>query len=286
MKNSSPKSFHYPEFLRVLLQATDQEQDFFLATEKDFATQSPVNYPYRNHFYGLGVAHAGSRWVRIGSREFELRKQTLLAIGPNIPRLWLDTNWQQPNTTVFFTPAFFTPPFPACFLPELPFFLPGTQHTLLLTDMQYKEVNEFFALLKKVSTQPAVVKGLLYALLEYVRTLYAQQNQAAGFTHRQHLVRQFLQLVNQHYLAEKSVAFYAGTLNITPKYLGEVIKEETGKTAKRIIDDTVLLEAQSLLRQTDLTIQQLVDQLGYQNASYFTKLFKRKLGRTPVGYRR
>lgn len=85
-----------------------------------------------------------------------------------------------------------------------------------------------------------------------------------------------LSLVANHFREEKKVRYYARQLNVTPKYLNEFLKSETGKTAKMLINDATYLEAKSLLKQTVLNIQEISLKLGYNDSSYFSKAFKKK----------
>ena len=81
------------------------------------------------------------------------------------------------------------------------------------------------------------------------------------------------------------MAFYARSLNITPKYLSEVLQVELGKSAKAFIDEFVLMEAKSLLKQTTMSIQEICHCLGFEDASHFTKSFKKLAKITPTEYR-
>ena len=95
----------------------------------------------------------------------------------------------------------------------------------------------------------------------------------------------FVELVGKHHRTERSVSFYADKLCITPKYLSQIIKNMSGLSAPDIINKYVILEAQHLLRHTDLSIKEIADQLNFPNASFFYKYFKAHTGCTPNSYR-
>jgi AraC family transcriptional activator of pobA len=82
------------------------------------------------------------------------------------------------------------------------------------------------------------------------------------------------------------VAYYATNLNITPKYLSEVLQVALGKPAKVFIDEFVVMEAKSLLKQTTMSIQEICHCLGFEDASHFTKSFKKLAKITPTEYRK
>ena len=95
----------------------------------------------------------------------------------------------------------------------------------------------------------------------------------------------FIELVERYHRRERSVGFYADKLCITPKYLSKIIKSVSGYSAPNIIDKYVILEAEHLIRHTDLSIKEIADQLNFPNQSFFYKFFKSHTGYTPNSYR-
>ena len=81
------------------------------------------------------------------------------------------------------------------------------------------------------------------------------------------------------------MAFYAGILHVTPKYLSKTVKEITGKTCGEMIDEMVVIEAKALLNDTSLTIGQVADELHFSDQFFFSKYFKKQTGISPFGYR-
>jgi AraC-like DNA-binding protein len=113
-----------------------------------------------------------------------------------------------------------------------------------------------------------------------------RQGNAAPQNKKDELFNSFYRLVLQHYKDSREVGFYADKLCVAPKYLSAVIKETTGKSAFEWITDYVLLEAKSLLKSTNMTIQQISDELNFANQSFFGKYFKRLTGMSPSEYKR
>ena len=74
-------------------------------------------------------------------------------------------------------------------------------------------------------------------------------------------------------------------LCITPKYLSFICKQNSGKTANKWIMERTLEEIRYYLRQTDLSIKQIADTLGFPNPSFFGKYVKEHFGMTPVQVR-
>lgn len=82
-----------------------------------------------------------------------------------------------------------------------------------------------------------------------------------------------------------TIKYLAGELHTSPRYLTDVLKQETGKTALDHLHFFLLGEAKNLLLSTDQTIAQTAYQLGFENPPYFTRLFKKEVGLTPQAYR-
>jgi AraC-like DNA-binding protein len=99
------------------------------------------------------------------------------------------------------------------------------------------------------------------------------------------LVKKFLKLVQTHCKEERGLNFYADKLCITPKHLSKVIKENSNMSATMWIDNSVVLEAQVMLKSTNMTIQQISDELNFPSQSFFGKYFKRITGMSPKEYK-
>ena len=96
---------------------------------------------------------------------------------------------------------------------------------------------------------------------------------------------QFMGVLARHYMQQRSVGFYAGQLNLTPKYLTTIIRKTSGRTAVQWIDDYVVLEAKNLLKYSTMSIQEISYYLNFPNQSFFGKYFKNHTGMTPTAYR-
>ena len=99
------------------------------------------------------------------------------------------------------------------------------------------------------------------------------------------LMQRFLQEVHIHYKKERKVIFYAEKLHLTSGYLSTLVRNVSGKTASDWIDSFVLLEAKIMLKSTNLTIQQISQELNFPSQTFFGKYFKRLSGVSPKEYR-
>jgi len=82
-----------------------------------------------------------------------------------------------------------------------------------------------------------------------------------------------------------TVKFMASELTISARYLSDLLKQETGKTALEHIHIFLIDEAKNMLMSTDNTIAETAYQLGFENPPYFSRLFKKEVGLTPIEYK-
>ena len=90
---------------------------------------------------------------------------------------------------------------------------------------------------------------------------------------REQIFHDFLSLLEKNYTRERSISFYASQMCLTPKYLSTIIKEVSGKHGMQWIDDYVSLEAKALLRNGNLSVKQVSDQLHFPSQSMFGRFF-------------
>lgn len=83
-----------------------------------------------------------------------------------------------------------------------------------------------------------------------------------------------------------SVEQLAGTFGYSGKYLGKLFKKHTGKTVKEYINEKRLQKAAELLRKTDMPVADISARAGFNNVTYFNRLFKAAYGKTPREYRK
>ncbi|MEE1945384.1 helix-turn-helix transcriptional regulator [Pedobacter sp. KR3-3] len=95
----------------------------------------------------------------------------------------------------------------------------------------------------------------------------------------------FNTLIEQHFKAEKLVAFYASKLNISANYLNILCQKNLQVSATQLIQQRVLLEAKRLLQSTDISIKEIAFELGFVDHAYFSNFFKSQTGATPTEFR-
>lgn len=99
------------------------------------------------------------------------------------------------------------------------------------------------------------------------------------------IAKEFHKILFKEFKNKHLVTDYSSLLFISPNHLNKCVKKVTGKTPNKWIDETLISEAKVLLHQTELSISDIASELGYYDHSYFSRLFKKYEGISPMQYR-
>ncbi len=104
--------------------------------------------------------------------------------------------------------------------------------------------------------------------------------------HDKDLFNRFLQILSEQPQKRQRVSYYAEQLNITSKYLSSVSKKVSGKTPMRWITESVMQDCYMLLGESNMSVKEISNQLGFPNSSFFGQYFREEAGVTPLEYRK
>lgn len=167
---------------------------------------------------------------------------------------------------------------------------PDNEHELVLNDADLVFVEDLLEkMLAEYSTknnwQNTMLMAYTKVLLIYLSRLYEQQFSARAPQPNRELLKNYQSKIENWYTKLHDVAAYAGMMNISAGHLSEVVKEQSGKPAIAHIHERLMVEAKRLLFHTDQSIKEIAFALGFEDASYFNRFFKRLALTTPAYYR-
>lgn len=148
----------------------------------------------------------------------------------------------------------------------------------------YQHIKEIFSDSQSADAYQAMVLAIASFFYECGTLCYPPMLDSNQKTSGR-LTEKFISLVQQHFKSERFLDFYANKLEVSTKHLSRTIKETTGFTAVEWIDRFVILEAKVLLKSTNMTIQQISDELNFTTQSFFGKYFKKHTGKSPKDFR-
>jgi len=101
-----------------------------------------------------------------------------------------------------------------------------------------------------------------------------------------HLIHQCIQYINHNYASPLTLEDTARTVNLSADYLSKIFKQETGTSFSRYLNDVRIARAKELIRQSRLRLTDISSMVGYDDQSYFTKVFTKTAGISPSEYRK
>lgn len=136
----------------------------------------------------------------------------------------------------------------------------------------------------------SIILSHLDSLLKYAQRFYKRQ-----FIDRKPLsgntVTKYNEILNGYFESGDatenglpSVKFMADKLNLSPKYLSDLLKQETGKTALELIHLHVVSVAKNMLVEGKRSISEIAYELGFENPPYFSRMFKKEVGMSPTEF--
>ena len=164
-----------------------------------------------------------------------------------------------------------------------------------LTDFAKNELTNFrtgITDIKKEFSDPKVLsKEIICLLLKASMLKYIRKTDNADYinfkTNRKSTyIEQFKSLVEKHFKELKRTSDYSEKLTISANYLNALIKEKLDISAENVIQNRVILEAERLLLNTDLSVTEISFELGFSDKSHFGKYFKKITQESPNNFRK
>ena len=172
---------------------------------------------------------------------------------------------------------------------QLYHFFHDSANVFFLTDWEFKR---FVTLCKMVeeekqqnSSNFAIIQSILNAMLIILVAEKRKSFKSHSSNNRDSPFVKFLYLLEENYHRPVSVSFYAEKLQMSSRNLNLICKRVLQKSISEIIQTRKLIEAKHLLTTTDKTIYEIGFSIGYQEKSYFSNTFKKKIGKTPSEFR-
>ena len=246
-----------------------------------------VNVPHAHDFYLLLYITEGQGTHTVDLVTYELRPGSLFFLAPGQIHHW-QLAADARGFVVFFDTDFYLFRYPGSRLYEYPFFdsthppviylLPAETEIRPLIECLYAEYAA------PQANQAEVFRSYLHLGLELAARHYPAQPTAETSLALQQ-IRQFGTLLNEHYRTQRSVRDYAGRLHLTVNHLNAICRRVLNKTASALIHERVITEAQRLLSHSALGVAQVAYELGFEDASYFARYFRKYTGTTPEAFR-
>lgn len=166
------------------------------------------------------------------------------------------------------------------------------QHIELITvmlerdkkEMEYKCADNNSPISEMTKKQTEV---LSYSLILEVLRCYTNTTCAiSSLTRRDEILQKFVTSLYKKFRTEHEVNYYASQQFLSSRYFSTIIKEQSGKSPSEWIATALMVDAQNLLRTTNMSIKEISDLMNFPNQSYFGKWFKKLTGLRPLEFRK
>ena len=246
--------------------------------------------PHRLGFYEIALITSGRGVLDLDGIETQVRPFRLCCTRPGEIRQWRVDDTLN-GLLVFFESEFVEDFLPdARFLAQSPFFSGDSRHASVEVDRAAFDRMSGIAGDMRDEIQHLRVDSSHMLRAHTYRLLVELQRQqprtpGAPTGHRHAVYDRFAALVDAHFRRHQEVSHYARLLRLSPCRLNQCVRRASGLTASGLIHRRLFLEARRLLLYTDLTVMAIATSLGFSDAPYFNRFFKRMAGLTPGRFR-
>jgi AraC-like DNA-binding protein len=246
--------------------------------------------PHTLSFFDIMLVTRGAGWLCLDGERHAVRQGAVFFTTPGQVRQW---DARGVAGICLFFEDFFVREFlqDEAFLQRLPYFrtAPAAASMYLSPTTARKLRSRLTVMQRELAHHRRDSLDLLRAQLIETLLVLARQYAAAHRvaaqrpTHR--VVSAFLELVERDAARRHRIADYATKLAVTPGHLSVLCTGYLGRRAKRVLDDAIISRARRMLSYTDDSAARIGAALGFDDASYFSRFFRRETGRTPTDFR-
>ena len=244
--------------------------------------------PFAINDHRFGIITEGEADINFNLQDRHIKAGTMVYLGPGtiINPIRISDDMKIYGLVLF---ADFALPFASGQLPSAfngqvrDFELQASEHEVQLT---HQIINVLWQLVHQENYHRPTVSALVAALMHHYDQLFSRQAdlQAARRSREQTIFDRFIQLVSQHCHKEHQINYYAERMCLTNRYLGTVIRQTSGVTAKEWIDRALVTYAKTQLLHTDKSVAEIAFELNFPNPSFFSKFFKHATGMPPLTF--
>lgn len=247
-------------------------------------------------FYFIALKTGLTSPIKYGRGYYDFEEGTLYAMAPEqVMSLDYESKAEMQGWGLYFHPDLIRPYPLNEKIKNYGFFSYENNEALHLSD---KEKETITSVIEKIKEEyeanidefsQDVLVANIDLLLSYIQRYYSRQFLTRK-TQNSDMLTRFEGLLRQYFETKLKeglplVSYFAESLNISASYLSDLLKKETGKTAQEHIHYQIIEKAKNLLLNTNATISEISYDLGFEYPQYFSKIFKKKTGLSPLEFR-
>lgn len=266
----------------------------------NFSKLSPIHrFLFNIDFYAVFLKETKNGILTYGRQYYDYQEGSIVCISPGqvVGAEATDEIFQPQGWGLLFHPDLIVGTPLAAKMKKYTFFAYDVNEALHLSERERHIVLDCFDKIAEELERPidnhsqTLISVYIELLLDYCTRFYERQFITRKKVNTDLLTR-FEKLLFGYFNSGQlrlsglpTVKYFASELCLSPNYFGDLIKKECGKSAQEYIQDMVISIAKDRLLDTSKSIGQVAEELGFQYLPYFSRLFKKKVGKTPGEYR-
>lgn len=273
-----------------LFQSEKNAPDFYFNTLRNHLVSSHkhIEKPHRHDFYVTVIFTKGTGTHEIDFQKYDVSEGSLFFLSPGQVHSW-ELSPDTDGYIFFFSQPYYEMHYVNQKLKNFPFFnSPSFPRKLQLQSTELEAMIRLFeAIQNEHQSQNVMKQGFILSLITqiYIQSVREfskddEKTSATSVSYFKHY-QDFENLLEESFTSQKSISFYASQLNISAKHLNRITQTVMQKTASEIITERVILEAKRMLIYLDEGLVEIAFRLGYEEYSYFARMFRKNTGITP-----
>jgi AraC family transcriptional activator of pobA len=267
-----------------------EENDLYFNDFKShLLTHDFIENSHSHTFYLLVLFTKGSGFHTVDFDTYEILSNSLFVLKPGQVHSW-QLSEDIDGYIAFYSQEVYNVYFGSKQIDEYSFYRDlKNSPEMILNENQTQEISNYFSLILEENNKNEFKKlDKLLNLLDVIHIELARIYESLQ-NHNLHpynlKIKELEQLVNQYFKSEKLPSFYADKMNMSLKHLNRICKNVLNITLTDFIYSKIILESKRLLSTNVMTIGEVANELGFENYSYFTKVFKKYADLTPKGFK-
>lgn len=256
------------------------ENGVFVKHTDDWQSHAPVEAVHRDDYYLFAVLLDGTVDLMLDFKDIAIQGKEGIIVSPgqvHLPKLKAEI----PTAWSLFVASDLIPDS----LREKLERYSLSVEPLHFTETDLKDISSLFGILKRNVSNAGLTRFLALSIVELFCGAVPDMSDSS-FDRYVALTLRFKRMVDASYVNEKHPAEYASRLNVSRVYLNEAVRATTGMSIGKYIRSHVIINAKRLLAHTSMNINEIAQSLGYDDASYFERMFRKETGITPSAFRK
>lgn len=280
----------YPIYNIQRFNCNSVNSDLYINTFKNhLIDHSFVEEPHRHNSYVLVFFTKGSGTHEIDFDVFTIQPGSMFFLQPGQMHHW-NLSDDVEGFVIFYSQEMYNLYFGQKTIGDYPFYSSVDNKPEMVFDAaESKLILPYFeSLILETQANQLLKQDKIMNLLDIIHIEIARKYSETHLheAHSYNVKIKTFELVLEHnFKKEKAPSFYASQLAITLKHLNRICNEMLQKTTTEVITDRIILEAKRMLMDKKFTVNEIATELGFDDYSYFTRLFKKNTRMTPTDFR-